>query len=148
MSNSQAWIGKWHRDKYRRGVYWRRRQDIDGKRTTDRVENRGKRGWVVFIDGIGGNSYFPTRMEATGALDGYVKKLREPVKDEPKQDSENTKCDGCNGTGVYYGHGHVENGVFKGKTGKCFRCGGKGHQDAEDRVRNSNYDNYIRRIPV
>jgi hypothetical protein len=34
-------------------------------------------------------------------------------------------CGRCNGTGIYRGAGYVENGVFKGYTGVCFRCKGK-----------------------
>src|SRR3954447_9731214 len=29
---------------------------------------------------------------------------------------------GCDGSGVFYGRGYVENGVFKGHVGECFRC--------------------------
>jgi hypothetical protein len=35
-------------------------------------------------------------------------------------------CGRCGGTGIYVGAGIVENGVFKGFTGTCFRCKGKG----------------------
>lgn len=55
-------------------------------------------------------------------------------------------CDGCNGSGIYYGRGYVENGVFKGFTGNCYRCGGKGHQTPKDVKRNTYYDNHVRRI--
>lgn len=56
------------------------------------------------------------------------------------------KCDGCSGDGVYYGRGYVENGVFHGTTGTCFRCNGKGWQDDDDLNRNSNYDRYYRKV--
>ena len=56
------------------------------------------------------------------------------------------ECDGCPGNGVHYGRGYVENGVFKGFTGVCFRCGGKGYQTAEDVKRNTYYDNHVRRV--
>lgn len=56
-------------------------------------------------------------------------------------------CDGCNGSGIYYGRGYVENGVFKGFTGTCFRCGGKGRQTKSDVARNRTYDRH-RRISV
>lgn len=52
---------------------------------------------------------------------------------------ERCKCD-CS-HGVFYGHGYVLNGVFKGYTGTCFRCGGKGYQNNGDRRRNWGYDN-------
>lgn len=59
----------------------------------------------------------------------------------PKPRPEGTfDCDGCNGSGVYYGAGRVENGKFIGFTGKCFRCGGKGHQTSADVKRNRYYD--------
>jgi DnaJ-class molecular chaperone len=57
------------------------------------------------------------------------------------------KCDGCNGSGVYYGAGSVVNGKFVGFSGKCYRCGGKGHQTAKDVKRNRYYDNHVRRFP-
>lgn len=50
------------------------------------------------------------------------------------------ECDRCRGTGVY-----AWGGTVNGKpvhTGECFRCGGKGEQDAHDRKRNHNYDRY------
>lgn len=56
------------------------------------------------------------------------------------------ECDGCRGDGIYYGRGYVENGVFKGFQGTCFRCGGKGYQTAADVKRNNYYDNRVRRI--
>ena len=58
------------------------------------------------------------------------------------------ECDGCRGDGVFYGRGIIENGVFKGHTGTCFRCHGKGWQSDEDRKRNRYYDNHVRRVDV
>jgi hypothetical protein len=58
-----------------------------------------------------------------------------------------TACDGCNGSGIYYGAGRVENGVFVGFKGTCYRCGGKGHQTAKDVKRNRYYDQHVRRLP-
>jgi hypothetical protein len=54
--------------------------------------------------------------------------------------------DGCNGTGKYFGKGYVENGVFKGYVGPCYRCQGKGFQTAADIKRNRNYDRYGRKV--
>lgn len=56
------------------------------------------------------------------------------------------ECDGCDGSGQYRGYGYVENGVFKGATGQCFRCGGKGRQTPEDVRRNAFYDNRVRTV--
>lgn len=56
------------------------------------------------------------------------------------------ECDGCPGTGVYHGAGRVENGVFIGFRGKCFRCRGNGFQSDADRKRNRYYDRRIRRV--
>jgi len=50
------------------------------------------------------------------------------------------KCDGCNGSGTYYGAGSVVNGHFVGFKGTCYRCGGKGHQTEADVRRNRTYD--------
>ena len=61
--------------------------------------------------------------------------------DEVQHDCE------CNGSGVYYGRGVVENGVFKGFSGPCYRCNGKGFQTEADRKRNAYYDNHVRRFP-
>lgn len=55
-------------------------------------------------------------------------------------------CDGCNGDGKYYGKGYVENGVFKGFVGTCFRCQGKGYQTDDDVKRNYGYDNFHRKV--
>jgi hypothetical protein len=60
-------------------------------------------------------------------------------------ENETFKCDGCNGSGIYYGAGRVENGKFIGFTGKCFRCSGKGTQTSKDVKRNNYYDNHVRR---
>ncbi len=52
------------------------------------------------------------------------------------------KCDGCNGSGIYYGAGAVVNGHFVGFKGQCFRCGGNGWQNDADRKRNAAYDRH------
>ena len=62
---------------------------------------------------------------------------------EIKPQPEGTEdCDGCNGSGVFYGRGAVVNGKFVGFTGTCFRCGGKGHQTKKDLGRNRCYDRH------
>ena len=58
------------------------------------------------------------------------------------------KCDGCNGSGTYYGRGSVVNGKFVGFSGECYRCRGKGHQTPADVKRNRYYDNHVRRFNV
>jgi hypothetical protein len=63
-----------------------------------------------------------------------------------EQTDNKIACDGCRGDGIYYGRGYVENGQFKGFTGKCFRCGGKGWQTTQDSKRNWGYDNYYRKV--
>jgi DnaJ-class molecular chaperone len=60
--------------------------------------------------------------------------------------TDTVECDGCPGDGKYRGHGYVENGVFKGATGTCFRCQGKGRQTPADVKRCTYYDNHVRRI--
>ena len=54
-------------------------------------------------------------------------------------------CTDCGGTGKYR-RGSYVNGKFIGFTGTCYRCAGKGHQTRDDVKRNSNYDNYYRRV--
>lgn len=50
------------------------------------------------------------------------------------------KCKRCGGSGKYVTR--VENGQARGPGGDCFRCQGKGFQDAEDVKRNRWYDIY------
>lgn len=71
----------------------------------------------------------------------------EPLGDEQIPEGS-VECDGCRGDGIYYGAGYVENGVFKGFTGTCFRCQGKGHMTEADVRRCRHYDNHVRRIPL
>jgi len=55
----------------------------------------------------------------------------------------NTKpgtCCKCNGSGQYQFGGAVVNGVYTGKTGKCFGCGGTGKQSRTDINRNRAYN--------
>jgi hypothetical protein len=56
-------------------------------------------------------------------------------------------CDDCRGSGIFYGAGRVENGVFVGFKGTCYRCGGKGYQTTKDERRNRYYDRNVRRFP-
>jgi hypothetical protein len=44
-------------------------------------------------------------------------------------------CYKCVGSGLYYYGGPVVNGVYQGKTGVCYGCGGKGKQSDDDRKR-------------
>jgi hypothetical protein len=55
-------------------------------------------------------------------------------------------CDPTCHNGTYHGAGVIENGVFKGITGRCFRCSGKGWQSRADRLRNWWYDNRVRKF--
>lgn len=55
-------------------------------------------------------------------------------------------CYQCNGSGLFFMGGGTVNGKFTGKTGKCYRCGGKGVISAADEKRNEYYDNNIRKI--
>lgn len=50
----------------------------------------------------------------------------------------NFKCSRCAGTGRFVTY--VENNVPKGPGGHCFRCGGKGFHNQDDRKRNNGYD--------
>lgn len=52
----------------------------------------------------------------------------------------NFKCGRCAGTGRFITR--VENGVPKGPGGICFRCGGKGFHDQNDRKRNDYHDTH------
>jgi hypothetical protein len=51
-------------------------------------------------------------------------------------------CAKCNGSGVFKFGGAVVNGVFTGKTGTCYSCGGTGHQTKKDIGRNNAYNRY------
>jgi hypothetical protein len=71
-----------------------------------------------------------------------------PADEAPKKIGfEYTDCEACGGTGIYHGRGYVENGVFKGFKGTCFRCEGKGYQNEADRRRNWGYDQNRRIAP-
>lgn len=61
--------------------------------------------------------------------------------------AEATGCT-CDGSGVFYGRGYVENGTFRGTVGDCFRCHGKGYQTPVDVKRNDYYDRNVRRLPI
>jgi len=51
-------------------------------------------------------------------------------------------CWKCGGKGIFYGRGIVENGVFKGYSGPCFACNGKGKQTNGDVLRCATYWKY------
>lgn len=53
--------------------------------------------------------------------------------------NEPVECSKCNGSGMYYGAGRIENGVFVGYSGPCYACQGKGVQSVEDQKRNWGY---------
>ena len=48
-------------------------------------------------------------------------------------------CFKCNGSGLFYSGGMILNGVYTGRTGNCYACGGKGKCDDADRIRNHFY---------
>lgn len=141
MSNSS--LGNWHRRGT--GHYVRKRGEIyDAVRKIQ----RGHRGfaWVVYINGVGGKKLFKTRLEATAALDSYlrqsVKAKVEPKAEKPAKSEHirpDVECHKCGGTGIWYGHGYVLNGVFQGPSGKCYACEGKGVETDADQRRNWGY---------
>jgi DnaJ-class molecular chaperone len=51
-------------------------------------------------------------------------------------------CAKCNGSKVYRWGGAVVNGVFKGKEGPCYSCGGTGEQTQKDIHRNVSYNKH------
>jgi DnaJ-class molecular chaperone len=53
-----------------------------------------------------------------------------------KGNADTKTCAKCGGSGLFYGHGSIENGRFTGKVGKCYACGGKGKQTRSDAYRN------------
>ena len=78
-----------------------------------------------------------------------VEQVTAAIVDAIEADSKpDETCHDCGGSGRYYGHGAVVNGVFKGFTGPCYRCQGTGVQTDADRKRNWGYDNFHRRISV
>ena len=56
-----------------------------------------------------------------------------------RKTNETIECPKCNGKGIYYGRGVIENGVFRGYSGPCYACAGKGKQTPEDQRRNWGY---------
>lgn len=76
-----------------------------------------------------------------------LKAEREAAHEEALQATGTQACDGCSGDGVFrFPGGCFENGVWRGKTGQCFRCGGTGRQTIKDTRRNRFYDNNVRRV--
>jgi hypothetical protein len=133
-----------------------------GKNVIDRVE-KTNRGWRITVEDrnsksvlFGGNRYFRLQRDAIAALDGYLQGQGSQVQKSNSDEREpeqrqipegTTTCDSCGGSGKWYGHGYVLNGVFQGPTGKCYPCNGKGYQTDEDRRRNWGYwQNNERRI--
>jgi hypothetical protein len=64
------------------------------------------------------------------------------------REGERYKCDNCSGDGVFRYAGYVENGVFKGKSGVCFHCSGKGYMTLADIKRCDNYNKYARKVYI
>lgn len=80
------------------------------------------------------NDFMPSYVYTTGHEVAAPKPIPEGM----------SKCDGCNGSGIFYGAGSVVNGQFVGFSGVCYRCGGKGHQNGDDLKRNAAYDRHRR----
>lgn len=80
-------------------------------------------------------------------LDAGIRENATPAQFVKAASMVRLECYACHGSGKWYGAGHVENGVFKGKTGPCYRCESKGYQVDSDRRRNWSYDNHYRTIP-
>jgi hypothetical protein len=53
--------------------------------------------------------------------------------------SGDDQCWKCGGSGIFYGGGAVVNGTYKGYSGPCYGCEGKGVQNNGDRLRNHGY---------
>ena len=65
-----------------------------------------------------------------------------------KDSNEVKECPKCLGSGIFYGRGYVENGVFKGHTGKCFSCNGTGKHTLKDAWRCKTYYDKYYRLPL
>lgn len=63
----------------------------------------------------------------------------------PDDEPDHQECHNCR-DGIYYISGAVVNGVFRGKTGTCFQCQGKGYTTPADRQRTENYYKYHYRL--
>ena len=92
------------------------------------------------------------RVDESGRVVGRTDQPRDFAAEELAYRSEHaedtlTECD-CSGSGLFYMGGAVVNGVYTGRTGTCFRCNGKGHQDGADRERNYWYDAKYRTIHI
>jgi hypothetical protein len=77
-----------------------------------------------------------------GTMDYFVEAMRAGAAiKEAREWLDRVERAGCGCShGKFYGRGYVENGVFKGHVGTCYRCGGKGYQTNGDRKRNWGYD--------
>ena len=68
---------------------------------------------------------------------------RADVDDTDRQTTGRHPCRRCATTGRFVTGLH--NGRPTGPGGECYRCGGKGYHDQEDRRRNAGYERYGRR---
>jgi hypothetical protein len=98
---------------------------------SDALQDAEREMWDTIVDG---GQMLPAAVHNSEAESSWPE-----VKERPEGAAE---CDGCNGSGVYYGRGAVVNGKFVGFTGTCYRCGGKGHQTSSDLGRNRTYDRH------
>ena len=91
------------------------------------VTEHGKHGIVLAVrkDGTRANVY----------VYGPDREDWMPVEWLTVETADKETCYKCGGSGLYYFGGPVVNGVYQGKTGPCFGCGGDGQQTDDDRRR-------------
>lgn len=119
------------------------------------------RDYVLQVHNVGFGTTIVYRDGDTGAEARVSVPASTPVKRARRVDEQScgiavvsgpalrARCEDCGGSGVRrFGRGEILNGKWTGATGKCYRCNGVGTQSEADRVRNSNYDNYVRKYSL
>jgi len=102
--------------------------------------NRDERRWVAFHVIAVARLIKAYRAVNDGLVPAFTDAARVLFTSETERTSKLPRCGRCAGTGKFI-TGMV-NGQPTGPGGICYRCEGRGHQDARDEERNDNYDSY------
>lgn len=85
--------------------------------------------------------------DCLGGGENYLGQMLMWIREELIDPHAHDTCIKCDGSGKWLFAGHFENGVWKGKVGKCFQCQGTGKETIYDRLRTNVYYNRYYQIP-